>query len=134
MFFRVGERVFFFTAYLNELVEKPILSPEIITINELISLLTGLQQADQVSLVLKLQEIYSKVTGHQEPLDEFFFWGEILLADFDDIDKYLLNADDLFRNISDLKELENQFDYLTEEQKTCHRRVLGQYGKSTQFV
>ena len=47
----------FFTAYLNELVEKPILSPEIITINELISLLTGLQQADQVSLVLKLQEV-----------------------------------------------------------------------------
>lgn len=119
----------FFTAYLNELVEKPILSPEIITINELISLLTGLQQADQVSLVLKLQEVYSKVTGHQESLDEFFFWGEILLADFDDIDKYLLNADDLFRNISDLKELENQFDYLTEEQKRAIEEFWGNLEK-----
>ena len=119
----------FFTAYLNELIEKPILAPEIITINELISSLTGLQQDDQVSLVLKLQEVYSKVTGHQEPLDEFFFWGEILLADFDDIDKYLLNADDLFRNISDLKELENQFDYLTEEQKRAIEEFWGNMEK-----
>ena len=103
----------FFSAYLNERIDKPILSPEVTTINELVARLSDLQQADPVSLVLKLQEVYSQVTGHQEPLDEFFFWGEILLADFDDIDKYLLNADDLFRNIADLKELENQFDYLT---------------------
>jgi CRISPR/Cas system-associated exonuclease Cas4 (RecB family) len=107
----------FFTAYLNEFVETPILSPEITPINELISSLTSFQQADQVALVLKLQAVYSQETGHQEPLDEFFFWGEILLADFDDLDKYMLNADDLFRNIADLKELENQFEYLTAEQK-----------------
>jgi CRISPR/Cas system-associated exonuclease Cas4 (RecB family) len=119
----------FFTAYLNELIEKPMLSPEIMTINELISSLTGLQQADQVSLVLKLQEAYAKETGHQEPLDEFFFWGEILLSDFDDIDKYLLNADDLFTNISDLKELENQFEYLTEEQKRAIDEFWGNLDK-----
>lgn len=119
----------FFTAYLNELVEKPILAPEIITINELISRLTDLQQADPVSLVLKLQEVYSKVTGHQESLDEFFFWGEILLADFDDIDKYLLNADDLFRNIADLKELENQFEYLTDEQRRAIEAFWGNLEK-----
>ncbi|MFY9153976.1 MAG: PD-(D/E)XK nuclease family protein [Prolixibacteraceae bacterium] len=119
----------FFTAYLNELIGQPMLSPEIITVNELISSLTGLQQADPVSLVLKLQEVYSKETGHQEPLDEFFFWGEILLADFDDVDKYLLNADDLFRNISDLKELENQFDYLSEEQKRAIEDFWGNLEK-----
>jgi len=119
----------FFTAYLNEIVEKPMLSPEIITINELISAQTKLQQADPVSLVLKLQEVYAKETGHQEPLDEFFFWGEILLADFDDVDKYLLDADDLFRNISDLKELENQFDYLTEEQKKAIDEFWGNLDK-----
>jgi CRISPR/Cas system-associated exonuclease Cas4 (RecB family) len=119
----------FFTAYLNEMVESSMLSPEIITINELISSISGLQQADQVALVLKLQEAYSKVTGHQEPLDEFFFWGEILLADFDDIDKYLLNADDLFRNISDLKDLENQFEYLTAEQKAAIEEFWGNLEK-----
>jgi hypothetical protein len=119
----------FFTAYLNELVEQPMLSPEIITINELISNLTDLQETDTVSLVLKLQEVYSKVTGLQESLDEFFFWGEILLGDFDDIDKYLLNADDLFRNIADLKELENQFDYLTDEQRKAIEEFWGNLEK-----
>ncbi len=119
----------FFTAYLNEMVETSMLSPEIITINELISSVSGLQQADQVALVLKLQEVYSQVTGHQEPLDEFFFWGEILLSDFDDIDKYLLNADDLFRNISDLKDLENQFEYLTAEQKKAIEEFWGNLEK-----
>jgi hypothetical protein len=119
----------FFTAYLNELIEKPMLSPEVVTISELIYRLTNLQEADTVSLVLKLQEIYSKVTGHNESLDEFFFWGEILLGDFDDIDKYLLNADDLFRNIADLKELENQFDYLTDEQRKAIEDFWGNLEK-----
>ncbi len=105
------------------------LSPEVVTISELIYRLTNLQEADTVSLVLKLQEIYSKVTGHNESLDEFFFWGEILLGDFDDIDKYLLNADDLFRNIADLKELENQFDYLTDEQRKAIEDFWGNLEK-----
>ena len=119
----------FFTAYLNEMVESSMLAPEIITINELISSVSGLQQADQIALVLKLQEAYSRVTGHQEPLDEFFFWGEILLSDFDDVDKYLLNADDLFQNIADLKDLENQFEYLTAEQKAAIEEFWGNLEK-----
>lgn len=119
----------FFTAYLNELIEDPLLSPEVTTINALISSVSGLQQADPVSLVLKLQEVYEKVTGHHEPLDEFFFWGEILLSDFDDIDKYMLSADDLFRNISDLKELDHQFDYLSEQQKKAIEEFWGNLEK-----
>jgi len=119
----------FFTTYLNEMVERSMLAPDIITINELITSVSGLQQADQVVMVLKLQEAYSKVTGHQEPLDEFFFWGEILLADFDDVDKYLLNADDLFRNIADLKDLDNQFEYLTAEQKAAIEEFWGNLEK-----
>lgn len=119
----------FFSAYLNELIDRPIIAPETCTINELIFSLSGLQQADQLILILKLQEVYSKLTGHQESLDEFYFWGEILLADFDDVDKYLLNADDLFQNISDLKQLEDQFDYLTEEQKKAIETFWGNLEK-----
>jgi hypothetical protein len=99
------------------------------TIEELIASVSGLQKADPVDLVLKLQDVYSRVTGHHEPLDEFFFWGEILLSDFDDVDRYLLNADDLFRNIADLKDLENQFDYLTEEQKAAIEEFWGNLEK-----
>ncbi|MGE5394987.1 MAG: PD-(D/E)XK nuclease family protein [Candidatus Saccharibacteria bacterium] len=119
----------FFTSYLNERISSPMLSPEVITMDELLGSISQLHQADIVTLVLKLQEVYSKVTGHHEPFDEFFFWGEILISDFDDIDRFLLDANDLFRNVADLKDLENQFDYLTEEQKKAIEEFWGNLEK-----
>ncbi len=120
----------FFNAYLNELVSKPVLGPEVMTVNELISRLSGLQISDQISLILTLQQIYTRETGHLEELDDFFFWGEILLNDFNDIDKYLLNAEDLFQNISDLKEIEQRFDYLTPAQLKAAELFWGNLGKA----
>ena len=120
----------FFNAYLNELISQPMIGPEVTTISQLISSYSEIEQADQVSLIVKLWDVYNEVTGFDEPIDEFFFWGEILLNDFDDIDKYLLNADDLFTNISDLKELEHKFDYLTEEQRKAIENFWGALGKA----
>lgn len=120
----------FFNAYLNDLVGKPVLGPEVLTIHELITQLSGLQISDQISLILSLHKIYSLETGHFEELDDFFFWGEILLNDFNDVDKYLLDADDLFKNISDLKEIERQFDYLTPEQIKAAEMFWGNLGRA----
>ena len=120
----------FFNAYLNELVSKPILGPEVLTINELISQLSGLQISDQISLILRLHKIYTAETGHTEELDDFFFWGEILLNDFNDVDKYMLDANDLFKNISDLKEIERRFDYLSPEQIKAAEMFWGNLGKA----
>ena len=120
----------FFNAYLNSIIEKPILGPETTTINELVSRLSGLQTSDQTGMIMSLYKIYIEETGHFEELDDFFFWGEILLNDFNDVDKYLLNADDLFRNISDLKEIDLLFDYLTEEQKKAAKMFWGDFGRS----
>ena len=119
----------FFNAYLNELIVRPLIGPETTTINEFVARFSEMEQADTVSLILKLQEIYNEVTGFNEAIDEFFFWGEILLTDFDDIDKYLLNADDLFANISDLKELEHKFEYLSDEQRKAIENFWGALGK-----
>ena len=41
----------------------------------------------------------------------------MLLKDFDDIDKNLANAENVFKNIEDYKEIENSFDFLSVEQK-----------------
>ena len=120
----------FFNAYLKELAERPTLGPEVMTINELIAQLTDVQISDQISLILRLHNIYCKETGHLEDLDDFFFWGEILLNDFNDVDKYLLDADDLFQNISDLKEIEGRFEYLTPEQKQAIELFWGNLGKA----
>ncbi|WP_423128181.1 PD-(D/E)XK nuclease family protein [Gaoshiqia sp. Z1-71] len=120
----------FFNAYLNDLVERPALGPGVITINELVSQLSGLQISDQINLILRLHRIYREETGHLEELDDFYFWGEILLNDFNDVDKYLLDADDLFRNIADLKEIESRFEYLTPEQKLAIELFWGNLGKA----
>lgn len=120
----------FFNAYLNELVEKPILGPEVLTIDGLVSKLSGLQISDHITQILLLHQIYMRETGHEEDLDDFFFWGEILLNDFNDIDKYLLNASDLFQNISDLKEIESRFDYLNPQQKEAIEKFWGSVGKA----
>lgn len=124
----------FFNAYLNDLVGTPLLGPEVLTINELISQLSDLQISDQISLILGLHKIYISETGHSEELDDFFFWGEILLNDFNDVDKYLLDANDLFQNISDLKEIEKQFDYLTAEQRRAAEMFWGNLGRSGHSV
>jgi RecB family exonuclease len=115
----------FFNKYLSENISKPIWAPSVTTINHTMLQLSGLKLADPIMLVAKLYEVYCKVTKTQEPFDDFYFWGEIMLADFDQIDKYLVDARMLFANVKDLKEIEARFDGLTDEQRKALANYLG---------
>lgn len=106
----------FLKKYLSELVPKPLWSPRILTISDLMSELSDLSVADDLYLLFELYDIYCSEKKSKESFDNFYFWGEILLADFDDVDKYLVNAADLFRNIAALRSIEEEFSYLSEEQ------------------
>ena len=106
----------FFKKYLSELVVKPVWSPQILTISDLMSELSDLSVADDLFMLFELYDIYCTEKKSKESFDSFYFWGEILLSDFDDIDKYLVNAADLFRNIAALRSIEEEFNYLSEEQ------------------
>jgi hypothetical protein len=106
----------FFQKYLSQLIDAPLFSPKITTISELVTNFTPLRTDDPNSLIIELWRVYSKTTSTQESLDDFYFWGEMMLSDFNDIDKYLVDAGDLFRNIQSLKEIDYGFDYLSEEQ------------------
>jgi CRISPR/Cas system-associated exonuclease Cas4 (RecB family) len=106
----------FFQKYLSQLVDKPIFSPKVLTISELITGFSELKIMDNNSLIILLWETYTEITGKEESLDDFFYWGEMLFSDFNDIDKYLVNAEMLFKNIVSLKEIDSGFDFLTEEQ------------------
>ena len=107
----------FFTNYLNNLVTKPIFSPEIITINELFSELSVLHVPDRLSLIFRLYKVYCESTNSSELFDDFYFWGEMLISDFDQVDKYLVNAHDLFTNVTELKEIDERFSDLNEEER-----------------
>ena len=85
----------YFNKYLSELSEKPLWSPAYFTITELMEQLSGYRVADKLTLVFELYSVYKKITGTKDNLDEFFFYAEMLLSDFDDIDKYLVNPGDI---------------------------------------
>ena len=116
----------FFTNYLNDLITTPLISPAIITINELFSEFSPLHVPDRLSLIFRLYKVYCQSTGSKELLDDFYFWGEMLISDFDQVDKYLVNAHDLFTNVTELKEIDARFSDLHEDEK----EQLGNFWKT----
>ncbi|MFC2111836.1 PD-(D/E)XK nuclease family protein [Bacteroidota bacterium] len=122
----------FFNKFLGEMLDKPVWSPSIYTIQDLMSRISDLEYADDLELISRLYKVYTDVRGIQESFDEFFFWGEIMLSDFDDVDKYLVNSKDLFKNIADLKDLERSFQYLTPEQLELIQRFWSSFSSQQQ--
>ncbi len=107
----------FFQKYLSESLTKPAWSPKLISIEDFFSSLSDLREPDRLSLIYRLYKVYNEVMNSEEPFDRFYFWGDMLLRDFDEVDKYMANAPLLFRDLSKLKELDESFDFLTDEQK-----------------
>jgi CRISPR/Cas system-associated exonuclease Cas4 (RecB family) len=112
----------YFNKYLSQLTEKPLWAPGYYTINELMEELSGLQIADPLALVFELYAAFREVTKSQERFDDFYFYIEIMLSDFDDIDKYLIDPKDIFKNLANIKNIESYFNYLTGEQIEVIRR------------
>lgn len=111
---------------LARLAGKPIWSPAYITISELFRRHSSLQVADNIKLVCDLHRIYTKVTGYDETLDHFYGWGQLLLTDFDDIDKNMAPARQVFTNLRDIHELDDT-SYLTDEQRVILRKFFGNF-------
>lgn len=107
----------FFSQYLAEETDRPLWAPAYASISELFNNLSDLKVADPIELCCLLHQVFCQQTGRDETLDDFYFWGELLLADFDDIDKNLVEADRLFSNLFDLKELMDNDDFLDSYQK-----------------
>ncbi len=106
----------FFMKYLASHIDKPVWEPEILTINELFSSQSKLQIAGNEVLLFELYKVYKKVKRSTETFDNFFYWGDILLNDFDDVDKYFVDASLLFQNVLDIKNIDIQFGGLNESQ------------------
>ena len=105
----------FFQHYLGEInKDKAMFSPVILTINSLMSELSNIEPVDKIELLFLLYEEYCKLYKGSESFDQFAFWGEMLAGDFDDVDKYMVDAAQLFANIKDLKDLDQL--YLEPEQ------------------
>ena len=117
----------FFRQYLSEAADRNIWSPRTLTINELMLELSDLQLADPVDIIFEIYNVYSQLKDNPESFDDFYPWGELMISDFDDIDKYMINAEDLFMNIIGLKEIDDLFNYITPEQKEIIRKFWGHF-------
>lgn len=107
----------FFNEYLAGESDQPIWSPAAMSISDLFQKLSVQKTGDPIRLVCELYKVFKEETQSQETLDDFYFWGELLISDFDDVDKNMVDADKLFSNLQDLKNLMDGYDFLDEEQE-----------------
>lgn len=110
--------------YLYQCAGHPLWSPAYISVDEVFGSISSLKKESQIRTICLLHKIFGQLTKSTESLDDFYFWGELMLADFDDIDKNMVEAERLFVNLADIKDLENQFDYLSTEQKELLNRFF----------
>ena len=114
---------------LARLAGKPVWSPAYMTITDLFVRHATLQLADPIKLVCDLHKTYTAVTGFDETIDHFYGWGQLLITDFDDIDKNLVDADKLFANLRDIREMDD-VSYLSEEQRKAIQKFFSNFSDS----
>lgn len=114
----------FFNEYLAGESDLPIWSPAAMSISDLFKKLSVQKAGDPIRLVCELYKVFKEETQSLETLDDFYFWGELLISDFDDVDKNLVDADKLFSNLQDLKALMDDYDFLDEEQEEAIRQFF----------
>ena len=119
----------FLNEELTHLYDKPLWSPAYITISDLFRSMSSLEVADPIKLICDLHKSYVKCTGIEESLDHFYGWGQILLSDFDDVDKHLAPADKVFANLRDIREYDD-VSYLSQQQKDILRKFFSNFNDS----
>jgi RecB family exonuclease len=107
----------FFQNHLQKLATAPVWSPDIRTINELVESTSKSLTGDSITLIFKLHKVYNQVMGSAVPFEEFHAWGDMLLNDFNDIDKHLVSPHQLYLNLAQLKEIEDDYSHLSEAQQ-----------------
>lgn len=120
----------FLKKYVRERSRGVSLMPRFMTMRTFLGIYSDYPAAQPRELLFVLYDAYRRVMARKwrvdavKQFDSFIFWGDMMLNDFDDVDKALVDADDIFRNLKNVKEI--QADYLDEDQKDVIRRVWGE--------
>lgn len=116
----------FMNEHLARYARKPMWSPAYITISDLFRRHSDMQVGDSIKQICDLHKSFVKCTGLNESLDHFYGWGQLLLTDFDDIDKNMADADRIFCNLKDIHELDD-ISYLDDEQREMLKRFFANF-------
>ncbi|WP_194777401.1 PD-(D/E)XK nuclease family protein [Pararhodonellum marinum] len=106
----------FFTKHLGTLIDKPTWMPEIKTIEDIFYQYAGQRPNDELSLIFELYKVFQTLLPESETFDRFYFWGEMILKDFNDVDQFMAEAKKLYLYLYEIKEIESDLSFLTEQQ------------------
>ncbi|MEN2281069.1 PD-(D/E)XK nuclease family protein [Algoriphagus sp. SE2] len=106
----------FFTKHLGTLISEPTWMPEVKTIEEIFYDLAGNRPADDLTLIFELYRVYQDLNPEAETFDRFYFWGEMILKDFNDVDQFMANPEKLYHHLSEIKAFESDLSFLNESQ------------------
>ncbi len=126
----------FFRKYLGDVLREtgadtPMHAPMSLTINDFFCRVYGGEVSDRIRLLLELYGSYKAVCPKAEPLDEFIFWGEVILGDFDDVDKFLVDAKNLFTDVADFKSIQDDYSHLSDRQREAVRHFVSHFRDHT---
>jgi len=120
----------YFAQHLSAVAEKPLWLPAADSIGGLFERISGLREANRYAVVAELFGCYKQAFAERakalypnatnafdETFEQFFYWGDLMLRDFDELDKYLVKADPLLKNLTNIRDLEdNELSFLSREQ------------------
>ena len=123
----------FLSDILARTARRPLWSPAYLTISEMFRRHSSLEAGDRIKLICDLHKSFVKCTGIDETLDHFYGWGELLLADFDDIDKNMADAGHVFSNLKNMHRLDD-ISYLTPEQKAILQKFFSNFSEDQDTI
>lgn len=132
----------FFNKYLGEQTARagvPVMAPACCQMNDFVSRLSRERSGSRIKLLRILYDCYKPLyearegEGKAEPLDDFIFWGGVILSDFNDIDKYLIDPGQIFANIAQFKEMQQDFSFLNDSQRAALEQFLGNFSTDGEY-
>lgn len=92
--------------FLFEAAAKPIMPPTCLLLPQFTKRLVQQTTEEKLGQILLLYEAYTQVASEVEPFETFVKWGATALDDFNDIESSLANPDLIFRNLKEIKDIE----------------------------
>ncbi|WP_370087178.1 PD-(D/E)XK nuclease family protein [Ekhidna sp.] len=107
----------FLKKHLSKKVDKPVWSPTVLSLEDFLFRFSKTKKTDTLTLVFELFEAFKEHQPASEGFESFYFWGEMLLRDFEEVDHYLVNPKQLFHHIKSDRQIAEDFYFLDEEQE-----------------
>ena len=111
----------------KKVIERPIISPKIFTIEEFIKDLSGINPISKSEILFNFYEVYKENTPNKEleSFSHFSGWASNLVEEFNEIDSQLIDSKELFNYMTAIKNLENLIPEKKRELSKIHYNLQG---------